>query len=89
MIKSYPADACRTHAQKCLAKARLAGDNKCRAEFLDLFQQWETMAKDIEEVERLRKELKTDADGCRRRSGSHQYSVETNDIDQSVAVAGN
>jgi hypothetical protein len=69
MTKSYPrANACRTHAQKCFAKARLAGDNKWRAEFLDLFQQWETMAKDIEELERLKKNSKLIAASTRATS---------------------
>jgi hypothetical protein len=63
MIKTYPqADTCRTHARKCLAKAKLTLDNKWRAEFLELAQCWETMAKDIEQLELLRKELKTDAE---------------------------
>jgi hypothetical protein len=51
------AEACRAHAQKCRDGARLASDQRSRDQFLDLAQQWETMAVNAEELEDLRQRL--------------------------------
>jgi hypothetical protein len=55
------ADACRAHAQKCRDEARGASDQRARDQFLDLAQQWETMALNIEELEILRQRLSVPA----------------------------
>ena len=51
------ADACRAHAQKCRDDAGRASDQRVRDQFLDLAQQWETMAVNIEELEALTQRL--------------------------------
>jgi len=51
------AKACWIHAKRCRAAATVATQEHGREQFLDLAQHWESMAREIEELENLRRRL--------------------------------
>ena len=51
------AEHCRASARKCRAGAHEAMDAVSRLRFLGLAGQWESMARDIDHIQRLREEM--------------------------------
>jgi hypothetical protein len=54
MALDFQARSCRDRAHWCRAMAERAGDCQARDNFIDLAQQWEGMANNIEELAVLR-----------------------------------
>jgi hypothetical protein len=45
---------CRAHAEQCRAEAELARSEAARSDFLKLSKQWDTLAQEIEAIEKMR-----------------------------------
>jgi hypothetical protein len=45
---------CRAHAEQCRAWSELATSEATRKEFLKVAGQWETLAREIDDIERMR-----------------------------------
>jgi hypothetical protein len=54
------ADDCRARALKCREQAPLILDGATRRQLLDVADHWDAMARDIEQIERMRKTLAED-----------------------------
>ena len=48
------AKKCRAHAEQCRAWSDLAQSKVIKQEFLKVAEQWETLAREIEDIERMR-----------------------------------
>jgi hypothetical protein len=59
-MRSQRADDCRARSRKCRAEALRVTDKAIRRQFADLATDWNAMAQDIEQIERMRRMMSED-----------------------------